>query len=620
LVKSDKHFVQIGIFEQHADQATKEISEIVSLDPFIYSFATKAFLKHHRLDPEKPASERIQERQEKHASRGGSGNNPAVEPVEPGEAIEEPLLESKERKERRQRIEKEKERPRKRIEKTIAPPEIHDVRKKYFSIHKVQDIKSLTEETNAMATKIRRSFDKTGKSWIQCFFKNDHYTIKNNEEDGDCFFNAIRDAFLSIGQETSVQKLREILVEHATEKQFHYYKNLYELHSKTSNELKISAKKIKNEYEDLQEKMNTETDRTTKLSILKKGKQLKEERMNIIKQYNSLQPLLHDIKFIVNVPNFKHFKSKLRTPHYAVDAWSMGVIEKALNIKCIVLSSANYSEGDMDSVLNCSMTTVQQLIDTEKDVDTFYEPDYYIVLDYTNCYKLISYKEKEIFTFKELPFDLREIIATKCMEEDTIYNYIPEFKKMRKPAKIVSIDKIRELCEARLYDLFDEHTTFVFHSNSRDGQPGRMPGEEIPDEEVKNFLLLNKIPHWRKKLSNEWIEPFTYDDRKWASVYHVCKASKYKSNLPKYASFSMDSGSDLSSSIELAKAVKGKEDAAFSKNKNIILQDALFAKWSLPELKHLLLETKRAKLMQFVRGSHPEPACILMNVREKLKS
>jgi len=276
----------------------------------------------------------------------------------------------------------------------------------------------------------------------------------------------------------------------------------------------------------------------------------------------------------------------------------------------------------MESVLNCSITTISQLIDNDKDVENFYEPDYYVLLDHTSShYRLLTYKNKNIFTFKELPFDLRKMIATKCMEHKTIYDYIPEFKRMRGDKTTPDLDKIQQLCDARIYDLFDEHIEFIYHVKSRDGiLPGKMQGETIPSDEIKHFLVLNKIPNWRKKLSNEWIEPFVYDKHKWASVFHAYQASKYKSNPKEYVKFSLDSGSELSSSIEMAKAYKKKEDPEFKKNKNKLLQEILFAKWNLPEMKKLLLETKRAKLLEFKRGSEPEPACILMNIRNKIKT
>ena len=45
---------------------------------------------------------------------------------------------------------------------------------------------------------------------------------------------------------------------------------------------------------------------------------------------------------------------------------------------------------------------------------------------------LITYKNRRIFTFEEIPFAVKELVLTKCMESDKgIYSYIPKFKKLK---------------------------------------------------------------------------------------------------------------------------------------------------------------------------------------------
>ena len=50
--------------------------------------------------------------------------------------------------------------------------------------------------------------------------ENNNYSITDNEGGGDCLFATIRDAFSSIAQQTSVNKLRKKLSDEADDKIF----------------------------------------------------------------------------------------------------------------------------------------------------------------------------------------------------------------------------------------------------------------------------------------------------------------------------------------------------------------------------------------------------------------
>jgi hypothetical protein len=228
------------------------------------------------------------------------------------------------------------------------------------------------------------------------------------------------------------------------------------------------------------------------------------------------------------------------------------------------------------------------------------------------------------------------MIVNKCLERNAgPYYIIPQFRKFMEKIKVVVTESPIGDIQS---DLYDDDTIFQFYSKSGDKpKPGSGSGERIGPEGAKAYADLRQIHSWRRKLSNFWTEEFQLDGHKWLSVEHYYQASKFKRNNPDfYLQFSLDSGSDLSKDVLLAKAAGGKSGKYKGKEirpKNITIDTDFFLGRNKTEMEYamkakyeqnndlgrMLKATKKAKLNHFSRGSPPIVFEELMKVRKGLK-
>jgi len=618
LVKHNNKVIQIGVYEVLSTNLLAYRDEIGDLDlekfddPLIYTFATEEMINKLRMVPDK---EDLEEESDSDESEM--------------EVVLEPKKSNKDKMKSKELEEK--------AAAAVPDIQIPHIRRDIFTPRLGAVIpKMLAKENSKQATDIREKYhEKSEDIWIQKYMKNKNYSITDNEGSGDCLFATIRDAFHSIGQDTTVDKLRKKIADDAKQENFNLYKQGYDMYSKEILDTKAAFIQDKKEYDDMKAKMATTIDRQQQLIIRDAALKKKKTMERLKREYEYAKENMKDFNFMKDINNLAELKKVMKTCAFWADAWAINTLERILNIKIIILSSRLYKSGDLNNVMQCG-GAVDPIIESRGE----FNPEFYIIVEHTGShYMLVGYKKKLIFTFNELPYDIKRMIADKCMEKNAgIFSFIPEFEAFR--GDITGIRKeapvFDELSESKIMNLYDDNIVFQFYSKSVDARPGKGSGEKIPEEAVHEFADLKEIPDWRKKLSNFWIAPFVLDNHKWNSVEHYYQGSKFKKKNPEfYLQFALDSGTDLSQDPVMAKGAGGKTGKSggvlirpkqveidpdfFLKRSRQEMSDAQQAKFTQNEdLRAMLVATKNAKLQHFRRGQEPELFDTLMIIRNKI--
>jgi len=634
LVKTNNKVVQIGVYELFTTDLLNYMDEDGNLevekldDPLIYTFVSKKMLENLRLVPDKDDSEDAREIIEKDV-----------------EILEDHNFDEDENAGVEKKEKKEKKGKHGSREGDFEIPKIPKIREDIFvkAENYFPSAAPLNEESKQDAEVLKEKYkDSIANTWIEIFMKNNKYGIIDNEGGGDCLFATIRDAFAKLGQNTTVQKLRKKLAEEATQEIFMNYKEQYDMHSATVVATTKDAKELEIEYEKYKKMYSETLDRNLKKQFTDAAKKIKAQRDRVLNDKKVSQSMLDEYKYMKDVETLEKFKRKIQTCEFWAETWALSTLERILNIKFILLSSEAYKEKDLANVLNCG-----QLNDTILESRGEFTPEFYIMVDYLGWhYKLITYKKKTIFTFAELPYDIKKRVVDKCMEKNSgAFALIPDFVRFKEQlvskSGVSPVCKFEELSDAKIRGLYDEAVVFQFYDKSSDGKlPGKGSGEIIPKEAVLQFSNLHAIKGWRKKLDDYWVEPgkpFVLDGHRWNSVEHYYQASKFKESNPEfYLSFSAESGTELSKNPEMAKAAasssgkyKGQllrpievsiDPTFYGKRKEKELFDAICAKFTqIEDLKQVLMATKNAKLVHYLKGKEPELAEQLIMVRDKVR-
>jgi hypothetical protein len=282
------------------------------------------------------------------------------------------------------------------------------------------------EDSDAFKQDYRES---TNLPWIQTFMKNNNYEIMDNEGGGDCFFAVIRDAFRQIGKDTTVEKLRALLSREITDKMYTEYRTLYTNFLSEHQDKEKEIRDIKKTIAILKKRMTDKAqNKVEQKMILEEANKLVEQHKKLVLEKADAKELLDEFVYMKDIDSLEKFREFVLTSRYWADDASISILEKLLNVKIIIFSEEAYDNGDLDSVLKCG-----QVSEHDMERQGNYQPDYYIMTCYTgNHYKLILYKGKHIFKFREVPYDVKALVINKCLERNSgPYYLIQDFMNLK---------------------------------------------------------------------------------------------------------------------------------------------------------------------------------------------
>jgi predicted NAD-dependent protein-ADP-ribosyltransferase YbiA (DUF1768 family) len=510
----------------------------------------------------------------------------------------------------------------------------------------------LPEETAEDAEAIRASFKPSSKYvWIQTYMHNPNYGIVDVEDNGDCFFAVLREAYRQRGYKTTVTELRARLAHELTEALFLDNRNFYLSLDGRIKDIDQQRARIKQSVEvDLKQRYKNTKLAAQKDLIRREVESLTKTNQELLDEREQTEQLIDETTGnLADIDTFTKYRDYVKSSRYWADTWAISTLERILRIKVIIFSEQSYDEGAMHSVLNCG--------EASAGLGESFQPEFYVMTSYSgNHYRTVTYRDRKMLTFDEIPYHVKIMIVNKCYEKDAgIYYLIPAFREFKArlgidpdvgapttthegPGSDPDID------EALAHDWYDPRIVFRFHSKSESSAtPGKGRGETMPLDHMDRYMKLKTHKDWRRMLDDTYSDSdttFKINNKTYASVVHYYQSAKYHFGFPDFAQlFALESDSDISKDVALAQAAGGKTGKIKKDGKEIVLRPktvvmdpdfypvrchqerirALTAKFEQhPKLRQILLDTQRAKLTHYIAKHPSETDVELMQVRATL--
>jgi hypothetical protein len=474
-------------------------------------------------------------------------------------------------------------------------------------------------ETKTEADEMVRTFLHTKHrhiTWVEQFFKNTYYKLHDVEDNGDSLFAVIRDAYQHIGYETTVANLRAIVAKHTTQEHYQYYKEKQILWTRYLQQV---------EHKSMTKKTTSHVGSHGNGHGNGNGNGGNGHGIQKKKLIQLLKTHIGSMLPIEALETMETFRQHIMKSTFYPDAFVIILLEQILKVKCIFLSEVAYQCKTPYDVLECHY----DIVECQQEP---FQPERYILISYDTCkqhYQLCSYKQKRIFFFQELPYHVKNMIQIRVSENNAgMFPYVKDFQSFQKS---IGVRPLSTTLPTSLTISLPHPILFTFHGKSRcSAKPGKGSCEYIPISKCMDYMTLDRIPYWRQKLDDSWMDvehPILIDGKSYASIHHYMEAAKYMKGLPTIAhQFSIESKSELSKHIHLLQqqCLPSAEDPplvpdpGFSSRKQHEYQKALQAKFSKTEMKRILLETKDAYLQRYIPRQLPKPAHELMNLRRQL--
>jgi hypothetical protein len=208
------------------------------------------------------------------------------------------------------------------------------------------------------------------------YFRNLYFNIQNTSPNGNCFFEAIVKACAHIGQETTIDKLRTLVMENMT----------YDVYKGYAAQAKTYAKDAELNEATLPKLMFNEKNR---------------------------------------VVDFDMFRARLLSKeYYWGDDFAIGVLEQQLALKLVVYKKEG-REFNMNCVPSFPTAKTEEEIQAMGDKErrrymriqgNLQNPRFFILLQLEgNHYDLITYRGKGCLAFVEVPFIVRTELVEVCL-------------------------------------------------------------------------------------------------------------------------------------------------------------------------------------------------------------